>query len=71
MTYIFKTRRATRLKFCIRNAFIIVLTHAEFHVNRLMLTLIFGIRASEPSFFITFGSQIKYDFFLKVEEAEL
>ena len=25
-----------------------VMTHAELHFNRLMLTLIFGIRASEP-----------------------
>ena len=25
-----------------------IITHAKFHLNRLMLTLIFGIRASEP-----------------------
>ena len=25
-----------------------VMTHAKFHFNRLMLTLTFGIRASEP-----------------------
>ena len=25
-----------------------IMTHAKFHFNRLMLTLIFGIRASEP-----------------------
>ena len=31
-----------------RNAFIDVMTHAKFHFNRLMLTLIFGIRASDP-----------------------
>ena len=26
-----------------------IMTHAKFHFNRLMLTLIFGIRASEPA----------------------
>ena len=31
-----------------RNAFMDVMTHAKFHFNRLMLTLMFGIRASEP-----------------------
>ena len=25
-----------------------IMTHAKFHFNQLMLTLIFGIRASEP-----------------------
>ena len=25
-----------------------IMTHAKFHFNRLMLTLIFGIQASEP-----------------------
>ena len=25
-----------------------IMTHAKFHFNRLMLSLIFGIRASEP-----------------------
>ena len=25
-----------------------IMTHSKFHFNRLMLTLIFGIRASEP-----------------------
>ena len=33
---------------CIENAFIAITTHAKFQFNRLMLTLIFGIRASEP-----------------------
>ena len=45
--HISKTRRATRLKFCIRNASMAIMTHAKFHFNRLMLTLIFGIWASE------------------------
>ena len=36
------------LKFCIKNAFMDIMTHAKFHFSRLMLTLIFGIRASEP-----------------------
>ena len=36
------------LKFYMRNAFMDIMTHAKFHFNRLMLTLIFGIRASEP-----------------------
>ena len=49
MTYISKPRRATGLKFCIRNAFMSIVTHVKFHFNRLMLTLIFGIWASEPS----------------------
>ena len=35
-------------KVCVRHAFIAILTHAKFHFNRLMVTLIFGIRASEP-----------------------
>ena len=26
----------------------VIMTHAKFHFNRLMLTLIFGIRASDP-----------------------
>ena len=43
-----KTRRAISLKFCIRNAFMDIMTHAKFHLNWLMLTLIFGIRSSEP-----------------------
>ena len=44
-----KTRRAISLKFCMRNcAFMDIMTHAEFHFNRLMLTLISGIWASEP-----------------------
>ena len=45
--HISKTRRAIDLKFCIRNAFMDIMTHAKFHFNRLMLTLIFGIWASE------------------------
>ena len=43
-----KTKRAINLKFCIRNAFIDIMTHAKFNFNQLMLTLISGIRASEP-----------------------
>ena len=46
--HISKTRRAISLKFCIRNAFMDIMIHAKFHFNRLMLTLIFGIRVSEP-----------------------
>ena len=45
--HISKTRRAIRFKFCIRNAFMAIMTHAKFHFNWLMLTLIFGIWASE------------------------
>ena len=41
MTYISKTRRATGLKFCIRNAFMSIMTHTKFHFNRLMLTFDF------------------------------
>ena len=26
-----------------------IMSHAKFHFNRLMLTLVFGIRASEPT----------------------
>ena len=37
------------LKFCIRNAFIDLMTHAKFYFNQLMLTLIFGMQASELS----------------------
>ena len=36
------------LKFCIRNAFMAIMTHAKFHFNWLMLTLIFSIWVSEP-----------------------
>ena len=44
----YKTRKVTRLKFCIKNAFMaILMIHAKFHFNRLMLTLLFGIWASE------------------------
>ena len=46
--HISKPRRAISLKFCIRNAFIGILTDAKFLFNRLMLTLTFGIRASAP-----------------------
>ena len=46
--HISKTRRAIRLKFCIRNAFMAIMTYTKFHFNWLMLTLIFGIWASEP-----------------------
>ena len=46
--HISKTGRAIILKFCMRNAFIAITTHAKFHFNWLMLTLIFGIWASEP-----------------------
>ena len=46
--HISKTKKAINLKFCIRNAFIDIMTHAKFNFNQLMLTLIFGIRASEP-----------------------
>ena len=47
MTSISKTRRATRLKFCIRNAFMVIMTHAKLHFSQLILTLIFGIWAFE------------------------
>ena len=47
--HISKTRRAISLKFCMRNAFIDIMTHETFHFNRLMLALIFGIWASEPA----------------------
>ena len=43
-----KNRRAISLTFCIRNDFIAIMTHANFHFNLLMPTMIFGIRASEP-----------------------
>ena len=46
MSYL-QPKRAINRKFCIRNAFIDILTHAKFNFNQLMLTLIFGIRASE------------------------
>ena len=47
--YISNTRRAIKLKFCMRNAFMDVMVHAKFHFNRLMLILILGIWASEPA----------------------
>ena len=31
-----------------KNAFMDIITHAKFHFDQLMLTLTFGIRASEP-----------------------
>ena len=34
-------------KFCIRNAFMAIMTHAKFDFNQFMLTLIFGVRASD------------------------
>ena len=48
MTSYLQNRKATRLKFCIRHAFMAKMTHAKFHFNRFMVTLIFGSRASEP-----------------------
>ena len=33
--HISKSRKATRLKFCIRHAFMAILTYAKFHFNRL------------------------------------
>ena len=46
--HISKNRKATGVKFCIRHSFMAIMTHAKFHFNRLMLTFIFGIRASAP-----------------------
>ena len=40
-----KNRKATGLKSCIRHAF---MTHLKAHFNRLMVTLIFGVRAYDP-----------------------
>ena len=34
-----------KLKFCIRHAFMAIMTHAKFYFNPLSITLIFGIRA--------------------------
>ena len=45
--HISKTKRAISHKFRIRNAFMGIMTRAKFHFNRLMLTLIFGVWASE------------------------
>ena len=42
-----------------RNAFMDIMTHAKFHFNWLMLTLIFGIRASEPPLPPGPGKQLK------------
>ena len=47
VTSYLQTRRAISLKFCIRNAFMAIKIHAKFHFNWLILTLIFGIWASE------------------------
>ena len=41
--------------FCMRNAFMNIMTHAKFHFNRLMLALIFGIRVSKPPTSPPFG----------------
>ena len=43
-----ENEKSYQIKFSIRNAFMAIMTHVKFHFNRLMLTLIFGIRASEP-----------------------
>ena len=48
MTSYLQNRKPTGLKFCIRHAFMAIMTHAKFCLNRLTLTLIFVIRASEP-----------------------
>ena len=42
-----KKRKANRLKFCIRHAFMVLMTQAKFHFNRMRVTLVFGIWASE------------------------
>ena len=42
--HISKTRKAARLKFCIRQAFMAIMIRARFYFNRLMEILIFGIR---------------------------
>ena len=42
-----KTESLARLKLNIRDAFIAIGSHAKFHFNRLMITLIFGIRVCE------------------------
>ena len=43
----FISPKLEELKFCTRNAFMDIMTHAKFHFNRLMLTMIIGIQASE------------------------
>ena len=45
MTSRLQNKKATKLKFFIRHAFVPIFTQAKFHFNRLMVTLIFGIRA--------------------------
>ena len=39
LRHISKKRKATRLKFSIRHAFMAIMTHAKFHFNGLMVTL--------------------------------
>ena len=46
--HIFKTRRATSLIFFIKKAFMVIITHSKFDFSQFILTLIFGIQASEP-----------------------
>ena len=46
--HISKTKKPISLKFCTRNALMAVMIHTKFHFNRLMLTLIFCIWASDP-----------------------
>ena len=46
--HISKTRRATRLKFCIKNVFMVIMTHAKFHFNQLMLSLILASGPLSP-----------------------
>ena len=43
-----ENRTATRFKFCIRHAFMAIMTSEKFHFNLLMVTLIFGIWAFDP-----------------------
>ena len=47
MSYQSKTRQTIRLKFFNRHAFMASITLAKFHLSQLMVTLIFGIWASE------------------------
>ena len=46
-SYQSKNRKATTVKFCIRHAFMVIMTHANSHFKRLMITLIFGIWTCE------------------------
>ena len=43
-----KTGKATSLKLCIRNSFMVIMIHAKLCFNWLMLALIFHIRACHP-----------------------